>query len=48
MKHAQYQLQIPQAGRVTNVDLLNQLYRERKDDDASIRLFIAAQPKQVE
>ena len=36
--------------RVTNVDPLpdavaNKLYRERKDDESSIRRFIAAQPK---
>jgi hypothetical protein len=35
--------------RVTNIDPLptasmQQLYRERKDDKESIRLFIAAQP----
>jgi hypothetical protein len=41
-----------QTGRVTNVDplpdkVLDQLYRERKDDDASIRRFIAAQPKRA-
>ena len=38
------------AGRVTNVDplperVLKKLYRERKDDDASIRRLIAAQPE---
>ncbi len=37
-------------GRVTNVDPLpvkvaNRLYTEREDDEASIRRFIAAQPK---
>ena len=41
------------AGRVTNVDplpdrVLEKLYREREDDDASIRRFIAAQPKDAE
>ena len=38
------------SGRVTNVDplpdrVLDRLYREREDDDASIRRFIAAQPR---
>src|SRR2546427_5083105 len=42
-----------EAGRVTNVDplpdrVLKKLYREREDDDASIRRFIAAQPKETE
>ena len=41
------------AGRVTNVDplpdrVLKRLYREREDDDASIRRFMAAQPKDEE
>ncbi len=40
-------------GRVTNVDplptrVLERLYRERQDDDSSIRRFIAAQPKDAE
>ncbi len=39
--------------RVTNVDplpdsVLVKLYREREDDHASIRRFIAAQPKDAE
>jgi hypothetical protein len=39
--------------RVTNIDPLptasmEQLYRERKDDKKSIRLFIAAQPQFAE
>ena len=43
----------PQAGRVTNFDalsdrVLKRLYREREDDDASIRRFIAAQPNDAE
>jgi hypothetical protein len=38
-----------QIGRVTNVDplptaVLDRLYRERQDDDGSIRRFIKAQP----
>jgi hypothetical protein len=38
------------AGRVTSIDPLpaanmEKLYRKRKDDAQSIRLFIAAQPK---
>jgi len=41
------------AGRVTNVDplpdrVMKRLYREREDDDASIRRFMAAQPKDEE
>jgi len=43
----------PSQGRVTNVDplpdsVLDKLYREREDDDASIRRFIRAQPKDAE
>lgn len=42
-----------QSGRVTNVDPLpatamTKLYREREDDEDSIRRFIAAQPKNAE
>jgi hypothetical protein len=41
------------SGRITNVDplpgrVLAKLYREREDDDVSIRRFIAAQPKAAE
>ena len=41
------------AGRVTNIDplpaaIMAKLYREREDDEDSIRLFIAAQPKSTE
>jgi hypothetical protein len=41
------------ASRVTNIDPLpdasmEQLYRERKDDEKSIRLFMAAQPQIAE
>ena len=39
----------PRIGRVTNVDplptaVLDRLYRQRQDDDQSIRRFIKAQP----
>jgi len=37
-------------GRVTNVDpppekVVEKLYHEREDDDASVRRFVGAQPK---
>jgi hypothetical protein len=41
------------SGRVTNIDplppgILSKLYREREDEEDSIRQFIAAQPKNAE
>jgi hypothetical protein len=43
----------PSQRRVTNVDplpdrVLEKLYREREEEDASIRRFIEAQPKDAE